>query len=604
MTARDSRGEAWGPVCALALLWCTKGMESIASYDVWWHLRAGRDMIATGTLLPVDTWSHTAAGAAWPTKDPLAELLLSSLWSTGGAPLLQSIKIIVPLAMLALMLASMRRSGIGWPACTLLASLAFPAVAFRFVTRPLIFSLLLALAYWNIIEVEDRRLASEGRHHPAYLALPLLQLAWIWTHREAMLGAALVAIHALDVLAGTFVGGRHLFAGGGRAGRGGLAVVLAVAAGVCLATLAGPAGPGVLALSIGGEASAVLREIVPNWGPPGIRTLALHFPTWVALAGILAASVVLGSPVRAWRALAAILFLAMGSRAIRFLPYFALVAPLAIASCGAWRTGTMLARIRTVLLAPWPSAALAAALAIGTVGARMGAGARLGPGVDESRFPTGAVGYLVSRAGGGNLFNRLEWGGFLLNALSPRWRVFVDGRSDTLYPAEVISLSSRAPYDPAAWADVIRRHRIDAIVVKLDNRRPQFGFLDGDREWIPAFWDGVSLVLARAGGPADPGPGGGYRLVSPFDPLASIDAALAGGNAAGARLEVDRLVKDGAGSLMCHFVRAWLLSRIDPAGAEIEKELAWMRSTRPAFEGTGIIEESRRHALGPGGGQP
>lgn len=303
MIAGETRDEACGPIAALIALWGIRG------------------------LLPV-----------------------------GGAPLGRAVEIALPLGVLALVLSSMRRSGTGWAGCALLADLAFMAASLPNVALPALTSILVAGAYWNVIEVEDRRLSSTGRHHPAFVALPLIQIAWALTGGASIAGAVIVLAYAMDVLAGALFGGRHLFAGGGRAGKLGIAIVVGVAGGVCAATLAGPSGLG------------VARE------PPGLAALACTYPAWIAAAAILVVSAIHGSPMRAWRALASVLFIAIGTIDVHFLPCFALAGPLTVASCWRWRAGPEGRPASPAILAPWPAAAITVAIAICVLGAGMRSG--------------------------------------------------------------------------------------------------------------------------------------------------------------------------------------------------------------------------------------
>jgi hypothetical protein len=55
--------------------------------DSWWQLRAGMDMWATGHVLLLDTYSHTAAGAYWPNHEWLAEVLYFAAYRVGGLSL-------------------------------------------------------------------------------------------------------------------------------------------------------------------------------------------------------------------------------------------------------------------------------------------------------------------------------------------------------------------------------------------------------------------------------------------------------------------------------------------------------------------------------------
>ncbi len=562
----------------------------MSGYDVWWHLAAGRDMVTSGTLLPVDTWSFTAPGAAWPTKDVLSELLFYGLFSLGGPDLLQLVKLVVPLAILASMVTAMRREGAPDTTIALACALAYPAASFRFIERPVIFSLLGIVAYWLVLSLEESRLRTFGRHHPAFLALPAMQLAWMWTHREGMLGAGMVCLFALDAVAGALVGSRHLVRHGPRSSGRALTGILAVSAGVVAATLMGPAGTDVLAVSAGSEASAVLRDIVPNWGLATPAVLFKSFPTWVALLAAFVLALFLGEPVRLYRALILVGFIALGTWAIRFLPCFALCAPLALASSGKWRLGSRGRALARLALAPWPATALVVAMALFSFVVVTARGERLARGFDERRYPAGAVEFMLDHGFGGNIYNPLHWGGYLVFNMPGRAKVFVDGRSDVVYPAEVIDLAARATSDPAAFDKLERRHDPDLVLTEYASDRMPCAWLAQRRDWVPIYWDDHSLLWARIRHPRDPVRSFAFTDLSPIMPLESIEDALAAGRFIAIAQEVERVLATDPRSLMGRFLKGYMLAASGEDDAVVEAEIEAMREVRPSFAGIDLVE--------------
>lgn len=46
--------------------------------DVWWHIRAGQNVLRTGSVPRFDTWSLVAAGRPWTSQDWLANVILAA----------------------------------------------------------------------------------------------------------------------------------------------------------------------------------------------------------------------------------------------------------------------------------------------------------------------------------------------------------------------------------------------------------------------------------------------------------------------------------------------------------------------------------------------
>ena len=93
-TARDA--DAGGPTClglsseqlAVTLLFAGTGGHHLflapAQSDTWWLLRAGADIWHTHAVPLKDTYSFTAAGAAWPNHEWLFEAVMYAAYKAGG----------------------------------------------------------------------------------------------------------------------------------------------------------------------------------------------------------------------------------------------------------------------------------------------------------------------------------------------------------------------------------------------------------------------------------------------------------------------------------------------------------------------------------------
>lgn len=88
--------------------------------------------------------------------------------------------------------------------------------------------------------------------------------------------------------------------------------------------------------------------------------------------------------------------------------------------------------------------------------------------MDNSQdLPKDIAAYLESEyPQGGNIFNQLRHGGFLLHRLSPEFRIYIDGRSNILYPVDFVKRYSDLFHavDNASIADEIRKYDIDFAI--------------------------------------------------------------------------------------------------------------------------------------------
>src|SRR5262245_12439698 len=66
----------------------TAALWRLFEMDLFWCLRAGREIATTGTVPMTETWSYTVAGSPWLNTHWLTELTLYLAYALGGYPAL------------------------------------------------------------------------------------------------------------------------------------------------------------------------------------------------------------------------------------------------------------------------------------------------------------------------------------------------------------------------------------------------------------------------------------------------------------------------------------------------------------------------------------
>ena len=74
--------------------------------DLAYQVRAGHEILATGALPAVDTWTFTVAGTAWVDQQWLAQVLLAAGHAIGGWELLAVLRAALVVATTGLMVAT------------------------------------------------------------------------------------------------------------------------------------------------------------------------------------------------------------------------------------------------------------------------------------------------------------------------------------------------------------------------------------------------------------------------------------------------------------------------------------------------------------------
>ncbi|MFN8195641.1 MAG: hypothetical protein U0R80_15320 [Nocardioidaceae bacterium] len=452
--------------------------------DVWWHLRAGEQIVHHG-FIRTDSFSFTMAGKTWVDHSWGAEALLFGLWQLAGRWGLALFT--ATLATLGMWLVHRASSGsllVRGPALLLGAA----AAAIFWTPRPQMLTFALtALLLW-LLHVHKR----EGRDLLWWV--PPMMAVWANLHAGFAIGFVLL----LGSLAGEVLG--HLLDRKGTdvvpwPGVRRLALVTAVSVGtVCL----NPYGWRILAVPFQTLGIGALRDYVFEWQPPD-----LHEPsTWPFALLVLALLVVLALGRRRldWTDLV----LAGGTAYLAFtatrnIAVFAVVATAIVA-----RHLAGLAEDRG-----WPEVsrepvagrrAIVHAALVGVV--VLGAGAKLVAELERPdagaalrrTLPVGAADFLERTDPPGRMFNSYNWGGYLMWRLPDR-AVFVDGRTD-LYGDDFVvhDFLDTAEARPG-WQQTLDRWDIDLVVIERDGSLARA--LGDDPSWRLAFSDDRAAVFER-----------------------------------------------------------------------------------------------------------
>ncbi|HVB29286.1 MAG TPA: hypothetical protein VNG91_05685, partial [Terriglobia bacterium] len=95
----------------------------------------------------------------------------------------------------------------------------------------------------------------------------------------------------------------------------------------------------------------------------------------------------------------------------------------------------------------------------------------------------------------GPVFNKEFWGGYLIEELAPRQKVFIDGRAD-LYEAagvltDYLSIMRLAPNTPF----LLRKYQVRSCLIEPDS--PLATLLAQSPDWRRAYSDGISVIFVR-----------------------------------------------------------------------------------------------------------
>jgi len=560
-TAAGGGAPRWLPWAALPLAAAASGITKVRDPDVWWRIRTGEWIWTTGAIPTTDPFSHTADGP-WNCVEPAANLLLFAVHAALGPGGLSwataAFALALGLALAALVPRAAATGDAAGPAGAA-AGLALAAAHFRFGPKP---DLLAFAAFGALLALLH---AVEQLHARRWLWLvPPLVLVWGSLHRSSTLALPVL----LAAAAAWTAKPRHR------------SLVLPTAAAAVATVLAIAITPGMLRSFTSTTAVLSTADYVrylPEWQPLTLRRAWEAMPALIPLGGawVLLALwprrthfgtlVVLGTGALAWRH-------------ARLAPFLA----VALAPEVAWGLSRALDRHRCAIeRRARPALARAALFAVG-LGALALAYLRAPPttwgaGVHHLRRPADAARFLAAHPPPGRMYNSFNYGSFLLYALAPAQRVFIDGRNDQVYRPEFFAAVSRAPSDPATLASLLSTYDVSYAVLECTSlvATTHLG-LYRDPGWSLVYLDDQAAVMVRrAPETAAYLARHAYEELRPDTALLRVSNPRGDPRGAALAAEVLRLVVETPRSIRAHLLAAAVhLHAGRRAAAEVERETA------------------------------
>ena len=502
------------------------GARPLLDLDLWWHMKLGELLLAGEPDTSVEVFSHTQAGNPWPWKDAGAGILFHGLWQLGGAPAIIGFKVLLfgTLAWLLWRWVHHERKVPTSLAVVILAAV-LDAVAFRFTERAASISLVILVLVLLLVERDRRSLRG------LWWVVPLTVLN-ANLHRGVLLVPVVLWAHAVT----TFVEARL---GRERNWRRASMVALAASLG-CLVT---PYGIRIITTTIAltGQHSPLITE----WAPVSVELIRLLTPASFVTIGATVLGTALGQwkqrPWSPWDLMLAAMALTLGSSSMRHLPVLALLGAGPAASGLAAASKAWTGRLRGLISVSAAGVLLASTLARPVE--------LPGTALTPAHYPERGLAFVQSLPEPlhpkGALFNEFGLGGFIIFHLWPRHRVYIDGRTDLVYPASFVEHYSRVLHEHESFAREAAEQSIEWVFidnVPMDRSRLHF---DLDPAWTLVHASRRALIYVRAAGPnAALAEKHGYRFLAAHDLVGSLQAAAARGHGDAAFAELRRMVDE------------------------------------------------------------
>jgi len=472
----------------------------IRPHDFWWHMALGREILDSGHIPSVDTYSYTATGQAYPSYQAfwLMDVILYQVCTAGGAELIVFFhSVAITTAYATLMWLGHRLTG-NWRTAALSTLFAAALGINDFNVRPQAIAFPIAAIFLLAMVQYDQT------HRRGWLAVfPVGMLIWVNSHGTFPLGLLLIGLWLVDSFWRAFVSdessarvaARHIVAPG-------MALVTAA-----LACLLNPRGISTFSYVSGMSSNPNIQNMVPEWAPPTFATLTgqLFLIGLLSVATLLALSPKRPSPCQL---LSFVAFAGLGLRTVRGAIWFGLVMGPALAD----HVDALTRETRRWLyqrLGALPSSrsqgnpilnlALIAVLCLGAL-ISLPWLKHLLPlppkkaSVISAETPIAATECLLDEKLPGPVFHAMSFGSYLIWQAQPDYPVFVDSRIE-LYTPEIwydyIGISAATEN----WEDLLSKYGIRTLMLSREEQPALVAAATASERWQTVYDDEAAVVL-------------------------------------------------------------------------------------------------------------
>jgi len=486
--------------------------------DTGWHIRHGETILRTWTLPSGDYFSYTNYGKPWFSWEWLADVLLALIHKYSGLVGIAFWANATFALTFTLLFGWMAGRGGNVLVSLLLSRVAGFAAAVHWLARPHLFSMLLVLIWYMLLErVQKQGSTADGRLGKTGWVLPPLMVIWTNLHGAFVIGIILLLIYALGNFLSAIVKpepgykspamrlGRHFFW---------------IALLCLLASCCNPYGIKVHQHIFHSYLqSNTLVDRVTEFGSPNFHSFVVKFFEAIVLASLLIAAcsrrklsfIEIGLLVF-WTHLA--LF------SVRHVPLYAImVVPILVKHLTEYledlqRDSRLNSWIRSLLQKfnrysanllnfenqftsmVYPTIAILFMSGVCLNGGKFLGQTLTNARFDGKQFPVKAADFIEKAGLNGNLFTTDYWGGYFIYRFHPQHKVFFDGRSD-MYGEEFVKEYERVTNLDYRWSEVLEKYKVTWMVLPVD-----YGLCSALKErqdWQSIYDDHQAIIFVRRG---------------------------------------------------------------------------------------------------------
>ena len=457
--------------------------------DTGYHIRAGEEILRDWRVPAHDSFSFHFPPLKWTVHEWLSEVILAAIYKLSGLTGVVVVFAVLLATIHWLLFTFLTKRTENLTLATLTTLLATATSSSHWLARPHVFSLLLTVVWYDMLD----RFQNDKLAKPYYL--PLLMILWVNLHGGFFFGLVLLGLYLSGNLFYAFIGPpaeSTLYLNKARA----LAICLILTIAACGIN---PVGYEILLFPLKLTSDRFVMDRVIEFLSPNFHEALPFKYMLMATIGAVALSRRRLNPIEC-SLLMLLSYMALYSA--RYMSLFAIiVAPLLLKSSErllADLPPAVLTFLRTrnrnlasidskVCGYVWPLGAILLIIGLAISGT-------LQFTFDEKRFPVAAVNFMNRESITGYMFNNDEFGDYIIFSAWPRYRVFMDGRSD-MYGKRLGSAYLQVANIQPGWREILARYGVTWVI--FDTNSALTAALNSSTDWQPIYSDDVATIFVK-----------------------------------------------------------------------------------------------------------
>jgi len=455
--------------------------------DIFWHLAAGRDMLAHKHFLYTDPFAFTLNAPRWVDVHWLFQLMVYGIYSLGAAQALVIFKLCVA-ATAGFLCAAAPAGKRASVATCILVSLVMYVVRYLIDVRPVLITMMCMAFY--VLLFERTRTALSKRW--LLLCIPL-QLLWANSQGLYMLGLFIIGVYWLEAVWNSVVQKKDM------------SVVLVASVAACVVTPYGISGLmlpftllGRIQPTVNNLYSMNIAENVPLFMLTGYECLYTWFVV-LSAAITCVLFIVNRKTVRVAHVLLFAGFLWLAISAVRNVLLYAIIdIPVLLHLFASVQIPFL--HSKKVVAGAYITGSIVLAAALLQHSSVVSLYPRTTTMLSPFRFPTNAVEYMEQHPLQGRVFNDIRSGGYLLWRMYPQQQVFIDGRLVIRSPQFFVDYLAVCSHPELYFTGIATKFSITRIVLPFavfPLYHPLIKWLYESKDWKLVYTDGAYVVFDR-----------------------------------------------------------------------------------------------------------